>query len=466
VILTLTPRVALASTPTTTTLDVPAGTQYGPFTVTGHVRPAPGSVGGYIPSVSFYVDGSFASPAPLDDNGDGSTELSLSPGTHSIYASFGPWGDWDASQSAPASVLVKIGTQVQLSSTRNPALTSQSVTITAAVSPSTITGGTLSIVDAFDGSTLATGAVGGGGTSVSVTRTFAVGSHVLTATYTGDGDYGPSEGHLTQTVNADTSVDAGNLRVDYATFYPYRDGYRDSDNVRGTLRESASVVISIYSPAGTRIRLVNLGTRAPGSYVFVWTGRNSSGAILPAGVYSIRQRLTDVVGNVRTVTHSVTLSTKRLIWTSAAITRYGSQYSAYSDAGNGYISTSRSAYYRGVRLSSGTAGVAVRYSFAVRAALVYSSTLTFRVLGRSPTGTPVVEGLWNRAYCSTAYIYVGCYDVKAMGPGYAWWAVSGSSGLHLSGRTGYGLVAVPYNGGVRTFDVAKVQLVYRWAVLG
>ena len=41
-----------------------------------------------------------------------------------------------------------------------------------------------------------------------------------------------------------------------------------------------------------------------------------------------------------------------------------------------------------------------------------------------------------------------------------------SSGLHVSARTAYGIVVVPYTGVVRKFDVNRVRLVYRWAVLG
>jgi hypothetical protein len=52
-----------------------------------------------------------------------------------------------------------------------------------------------------------------------------------------------------------------------------------------------------------------------------------------------------------------------------------------------------------------------------------------------------------------------------MGPGFRRWSISGSAGLHLDERIGYGLVLVTYAGRVRTFDVAKVQFVYRWAVL-
>ena len=467
------PASVRAGTPTETTLAVPVGTQHGSFVVTAHVSPAPQPENGFIPGIGFLVDGNLSGVAPLDQSGDGSTDLSLMPGTHSIVASFGPSGSWDASQSAPASVTVAVSTAVELSSSRNPALNSESVTITATVSPTSsvptpggavIPGGTLSIVDAFDGSTIASGPVSGATTSVSIARKFPAGGHVLTASYSGSGDYESSQGQLTQVVNADTSVNASSLRVDYTTFYPVNDGYRDTDGIRGTLNEPASVVIRIYSPAGSLIRTVNLGLRAKGAYAFTWTGRTSTGSLLPRGTYRIVQRLTDTVNNVKSATSYVTLSHKKLIWTTVTRTLYGSQYSLYGDPGSGYVSPSRSAYYRGVRLSSGTSWVAVRYSFTLHSALVYSSSLSFRVLGRSPNGTKALEGLWNRTYGSS--LYVTSYDVKLIGPSYAWWAMSGGSTSHRSGTTAYGMVYVGYGGATRTFDIAKVRLTYRWAVLG
>ena len=276
----LSPASVAASTATTTTLDVPADTQYGAVTVTAHVRPAPQPADGFSPAALFLIDGGGGVPSgPLDANGDATTELSLSVGTHTIVASFGPFSDWAASQSDPASVTVGIATQTGLTSSRNPA-TTQQVTITASVTPGTVTGGTLSIVDALDGSTIASAEVSAGSASVSVSRLFAEGDHPLTATYSGDGDYGPSTAHLTQTVQPDIAVD-GTAGVQYPAFYPYHDGYRDTELIRGTLHEPASVLIRVYSSSNALIRTVDLGARPAGQYSDTWTGRD--GGRDPAG---------------------------------------------------------------------------------------------------------------------------------------------------------------------------------------
>ena len=466
------PSTALAATATTTTLEVASGSVEIPvgeldasLSVTAHVLPAPQPSGGFNPAVEFRVDGTLNGVAPLDENGDGSTEVHLSAGTHSIVASFGGLGDFTGSQSDPETVVAKYETAVTLSSSRNPALNTQSVTITASVSPGSITGGTLTVVDAFDGSTIASGAVDSGTTSLGVTRVFAAGAHALTATYSGDGDYLPSEAHLTQTINADMSVAATGLGVAFPTFYPYRDDYRDTEAIRGQLNETASVVIQIYSPSGSLIKNVNLGTRSPGAYGYNWNGRNSAGAILPEGRYKIVQRLTDVASNVKKATFYVGLSRKRLIWRTSTISRNGSAYTGFIDAGNGSISAANSAYAQGLLLSSGTAGVAVNYRFTVHSAVKYGAVITFGVQGRSPNGRKAAQGLWNRSLGSSTNI--SAYDYRNIGPGYRWWSLSGSSGLHISGQhTAYGSVVVPYTGSVRKFDIANVRLVYRWAVLG
>ena len=473
VLLGSSPGTVFAATPTTTTLDVasdtvviPFGDEFGSVWATAHVLPPPQPDGGFTPAVSFLVDGVLQGVGPIDANGDAVGTIDfMTVGSHSIVASFGGLGDFEASQSDPATVVVKLGTMVELSSSLNPALNTQSVTITATVSPASVTGGTLSIVDALDGSTIASGAVGSGATSVTVTRTFATGSHPLTATYTGDGDFEGSQAHVTQTVNADTMVNASGLNVAYPTFYPYRDDYRDTELVRGNLHETATVAVRIFNPSGSLIKNVSLGTLSPGAYVYAWNGRNSSGAILPEGRYKIVQRLRDSASNVKTATFYVVLSRERLIWRTSTIRLDGSQIFGYADPGNGSINTTASAYGNGVLLSSGGSWVGVVYRFTLRSAVRYGKTITFAVRGRSPNNRTVSEGLWNRD--GGAWSNPNAYDYKTIGPGYQWWSISGSSRLHLSAQhRAFGSVVVANTGAVRTFDIESVRLVYRWAVLG
>ena len=48
--------------------------------------------------------------------------------------------------------------------------------------------------------------------------------------------------------------------VQYARFYPRKDGYRDTNTISGTTLVPATVTIRIYTSGGTRIKSFLLGT--------------------------------------------------------------------------------------------------------------------------------------------------------------------------------------------------------------
>jgi hypothetical protein len=241
------------------------------------------------------------------------------------------------------------------------------------------------------------------------------------------------------------------------------DRYKDSVGIRGTLGEPAAVRILIYSPTGKRVRTVSLGMLATGGYSWAWNGRNAAGTLLAAGKYRVVEEITDTASNVRRATFYVSLSRKYLHWSTHTITLTGAQFGMAGKEGTGSVSKSRSAYDRGVRISSGSDWAAVRYTFALRAATVYRP-LTFKVLGRSPNRTGAFAGLWNKGYGSA--LVIGNYDVGWIGPAYAWYPISLDPGAHRKGRTAYGEVLAVNDSGARVFDIAKVRLTYRYGVLG
>jgi hypothetical protein len=353
-------------------------------------------------------------------------------------------------------------TTVALTSNTTSAVSGETlVTFTATLSKADATG-TVTFRDVTGAPTiLGTGAVAASTATLQV-RLAGAGTHLVDAVYGGDATYGPATSNAVAiVVSADTGVSATGVGVNYTTFYPYRDGYRDTVTIRGTLLEPASVAIQIRSSTGRLVRSLSVSTRS-GAYGVAWNGRTGSGTRVAAGKYKVAQTISDAAGNSKVYTSYTTVSNKRLYWYSHTITKYGAQYSVYGDPGSGSVSTSKSSYSRGVRLSSGTAWVAVRYTFALRSATVYKP-LTFKVLGRSPNGTKAYEGLWNRTLGSS--LATGAYDKKVIGPKYAWYSMTGDSSTHRSGRSAYGLVYVEYSGGARQFDVAKVRLTYRYAIL-
>ena len=260
----------------------------------------------------------------------------------------------------------------------------------------------------------------------------------------------------------DQVVSATGLGVNLATFYPYRDAFKDTVTIRGTLAESATVKVAIYNASTNgKVRNLDLGLRR-GAYSAAWNGLTAAGTRVAAGKYKVVQTLQDQLGNRLVAVAYTNVSWKRLYTYSGTKTLYGAQYSYHGDPGNGSIST-RSAFYRGVKVTSGSSWAAVGYTFALPSATVYKS-VSFKVLGKSPNGRQAWEAVWNPAWGS--YLDVAAYDLaKPIGPSYKWWTTGGSLAAHQKSRVVRAIVISIYNGASVAFDVAKVQLVYTDGIL-
>ncbi len=108
-------------------------------------------------------------------------------GTHPITAVYGGDAVYLGSTSAPPydQVVNKAATTTNLASSLNPSIFGDSVTFTATVSPAAATG----TVEFFDGATsLGTGTLSGG-VATYTTSSLTVGTHPVTATYSGDPNF-------------------------------------------------------------------------------------------------------------------------------------------------------------------------------------------------------------------------------------------------------------------------------------
>lgn len=115
----------------------------------------------------------------------------LGAGTHAITAAFGGDANYTGSTSQPVNQVVNQGTTTTtVTSSANPAFAGQNVTFTATVA-SSVTGITpTGTVTFFDGQTqLGTGTVNAQGQASFSTNTLAVGTHTITATYGGSGNF-------------------------------------------------------------------------------------------------------------------------------------------------------------------------------------------------------------------------------------------------------------------------------------
>ena len=165
-------------------------------TVTFTAAVTPNSATG---TVQFLDGAASLGVVPLSGGAAALSTAALGAGTHSITAVYSGDANTSASSSgALAQSVLKLNSAVSLASSPNPSTDGQSVTFSATVSPASATG----TVQFRDGaSVLATVAVSGG-SAVWSTYLLAVGSHSMTAVYSGDSVYNASSsGALTQTVN-------------------------------------------------------------------------------------------------------------------------------------------------------------------------------------------------------------------------------------------------------------------------
>jgi hypothetical protein len=188
------------STALTSSLNPSAVGQAVTFTAT--VTPASGS-GTPTGSVTF-MDGTTAiGTGTLNASGQASfTTSSLSAGSHSITAVYGGDSNFTGSTSPVLTQVVgKTGTSTALTSSLNPSAVGQAVTFTATVTPASGSGTPTGTVTFKDGTTTLGTVPLSGTTAVLATSSLAVGSHSITATYSGDATFAPSTSPvLTQVV--------------------------------------------------------------------------------------------------------------------------------------------------------------------------------------------------------------------------------------------------------------------------
>ncbi len=154
-------------------------------------------------AVQFAIDGTnVGSPVTLDSTGKAVyATTSLTVGTHSVTAAYIPTGGLTASTSSALTQTVTAGsTTTALTSSLNPSVYGQNVTFTATVAGAGATP-TGTVTFALDG-TAQTPVVLTAGQATFTTSSLSVGSHTLTAAYSGDGrNLASTSFALTQTVS-------------------------------------------------------------------------------------------------------------------------------------------------------------------------------------------------------------------------------------------------------------------------
>jgi hypothetical protein len=293
------------------------------------------------------------------------------------------------------------------------------------------------------------------------------GQYTIKAEYSGTGTIDPSSTEGTLTIGED--LVHGQAFQQYLTFYPVKDGYRDTIAISAERGEPITATIRIYGPKGARIKTVTFaeGT-TPVSYR--WNGRYASGALRPEGTYGITVTLVDAFGTTAVAVGSVKLSHKKLIWHTKTIERAGDT----ADDSGGHIGSAF--IYSGhtyIKIVPSTGSGQASWDFAIPSATVYSS-LTFKAYARHDrtTGDGTVLGLENFTVPGCPTVVASLPDISCFGgrhplgnaAGTTDWFSSAkvTSASYRYGRLARGIVF----GTKKVTYVYKVRLVVRYATLG
>ncbi len=190
-------------TPTTTALtSAPNPSAYGQMvTLTATVHAQDGSLP--TGAVTFESNGVQIGSAPLNNQGTAALTYNALPvGNDSLVAMYGGSSSLAPSTSNTVPQVVNRDlTRTTVTSSPNPSTSGEQVTITASVTPAGPPTGTVGFTSngiAISGCTSITLS---SGQAACVTSSLAVGTDAIVATYSGDGNYGSSNGSMTQIVN-------------------------------------------------------------------------------------------------------------------------------------------------------------------------------------------------------------------------------------------------------------------------
>jgi hypothetical protein len=242
-------------------------------------------------------------------NGQAQLSLATLPaGTTLFMAQYGGDSTYAGSSSSMVTqVVVAAPASVALTSSANPSISGQSVTVTATVTPNTATG----TVQFLDGATvLGTATISGGSASLSLAA-LSVGTHSITAAYSGDAnDYPGTSAALAETVQqaATTATLTSNIDRTYV-------GQSIPLTVTVTPATAAG---SVTLMSGTTILATSTLTNGVASF---------SISTLPAGPNSIYARYTGnasyLPSNSATIVQTVVVATSTVLTSTPNPSVYG-----------------------------------------------------------------------------------------------------------------------------------------------
>ena len=143
-------------------------------------------------AITFSADGTLLGTASTGVDGSATIVVSLPAGNHSLTSTFAASAEFAASTSTPLIEVVNAQTVTILKASPNPGFQNGNESFTAMINPFATTTPSGQVTFADGSTTLGTGAVDANGHAVFSTQTLAVGTHTITATYSGATNLLPS----------------------------------------------------------------------------------------------------------------------------------------------------------------------------------------------------------------------------------------------------------------------------------
>jgi hypothetical protein len=196
--------VSAASTTTTVTSNAPSSKlgQSVTFTATVHPQYSGQPTG----TVEFYADGNPIGSASVSGSQAAISTSSLTLGAHTIQADYSGDSSFTTSLGSAKQKVGDAASSIQLTSSLNPAVYGQPVTLTATVTDSAGSTPTGVVVFAETGTYYGTVTLTGDVAQIALPTTLAAGKHIITAQYSGDSSDGPAKASLTQVITGASST--------------------------------------------------------------------------------------------------------------------------------------------------------------------------------------------------------------------------------------------------------------------
>jgi hypothetical protein len=380
-----------------------------PVTFTATVRAGSGTPTG---SVTFVIDGQDQAPVQLNASGQASYSLSsLSVGSHTIGAIYGGGTGFNSSQttSTVTESVAKAGSKTTVGASVNPSVFGQAVTYIATVSAaapgSGIPSGSVTFV--IDGQSQAPVQLNASGQASLTLSSLSVGSHSISATYSGDASFLGSQTAtpLTETENPDATTTVLSAAA--------------NPSVYGQAVTYTATVSAAAPGSGIPTGFVNfvVDGKAPVQVPLNFAGQASlTVASFSAGTHSINASYLGSANDLASqanATQTVSLALSPAALPADTVGQsYSQQISASGGSGNYSYALVAGALPKGLALSSGgvlsgTTTVAGNYSFTIKATDNSAAGVTGAqvcTLTVNPAPMTVTVGTPSTATAGTSFI--------------------------------------------------------------